>query len=587
MLIELQIHNFAIIDRLALLFGPGMNTLTGETGAGKSIIIDALGAVLGDRTGSDVVRTGANRAVVDATFDLGDLPSRDELVRTLDDQGIELEDGLLILSREIMAGGRSSARINGRQVTAAMLQRIGRLLVDIHGQSEHLSLLRPEQQLILLDRYAGTTGLRDEFAAIAGRIRDLRAQIHRLETGARDRAQRADLLAFQANEIASAALSVEEEESLLAERRLLESTERLVAESSEIMALLSGTEMDGEAPAIPTLRRALQLAQDLAQIDPELESLAQRLGEQLYLIEDVAAEVRAYRDTVEPDPGRLEIVEDRLDLIQRLKRKYGATIEEVIAFGDAAQQELEELTGGEGGVEGLRARLASLEDVAATTAQRLSDARSRAASTMSKAIESAISELRMGRASIAVQVTQRQDEQGLLMPDGTSRVAFDSNGVDHVEFLLAANLGEALKPLAKVASGGETARIMLAIKSILAAADATPTLVFDEVDSGVGGRSGQVVGEKLWSLTSSHQVIVITHLPQIAAFGDAHFRIAKRDQGGLTVTDVREIQGSERVIEIAEMIGGITTSDATRQSANELVEAAAAWKDSHRHRRAG
>jgi DNA repair protein RecN (Recombination protein N) len=468
-----------------------------------------------------------------------------------------------------------------------MLQRIGRLLVDIHGQSEHLSLLRPEQQLILLDRYAGTTGLRNEFAAIAARIRDLRGQIERIETGARDRAQRADLLSFQANEIASAALSAAEEDALLAERRLLESTERLVNESAEVVALLSGTDMEGEAPALPTLRRALQLAQDLAQIDPELDGLAQRLGEQVYLIEDIAAEMRAYRDTVEPDPGRLEVVEDRLDLIQRLKRKYGATIDEVIAFGEAAQRELEELTGGEGGIDALRARLTSLEDVAATTAQRLSDARTRAARKMSKEIETAISELRMGRATISVQVTQRPDDTGLAMPGGASRVAFDSNGVDHVEFLLAANLGEALKPLAKVASGGETARIMLAIKSILAAADATPTLVFDEVDTGVGGRSGQVVGEKLWSLTSTHQVIVITHLPQIAAFGDAHYRIAKRDHAGVTTTDVREIEGAERVTEIAEMIGGITTSDATRQSAFELVEAAAAWKDSHRPRRAG
>jgi DNA repair protein RecN (Recombination protein N) len=577
MLVELQIRDFAIIDRLSLRLGPGLNALTGETGAGKSIIIDALGAVLGDRTAADVVRTGAKRASVDATFELDRLSNRVEIESTLDELGIEPEEGTLILSREISASGRSGARINGRAVTAAILQRVGHLLVDIHGQSEHLSLLRSDQQLMMLDRYAGTLGQRAEFAGLVGRIRDLREQIAGIERGERDRAQRIDLLSFQANEIASAALSPGEDASLASERRVLESTERLVTESAEAIALLLGADVEGEQPAIASVRRVHQLAIDLAQIDPALSDVATRLGEQLYLLEDIAAEFRDYRDAIDPDPNRLEIVEDRLDLIQGLKRKYGSTVEEIIAFGENAQRELESLTGGAGGIEALRTRLDALETKAAGLAKKLSARRTVAAERMSSEIEQAIHDLRMGRASVVVQVSQHETPDGLPLRDGT-RVSFDATGIDKVEFMLAANLGEVLRPLARVASGGETARLMLAIKSILATADATPTLVFDEVDTGVGGRSGQVVGEKLWSLTDDHQVIVITHLAQIAAFGDAHFRIAKHDRDGVTLTDVQEITGDVRIAEVAEMLAGEPPTPATIKSATEMLDVASEWK---------
>lgn len=577
MLVELQIRDFAIIDRLSLRPGAGLNALTGETGAGKSIIIDALGAVLGDRTAADVVRTGARRASVDATFDLTELPNRGEVELLLYEIGIEADEDELILSREISANGRSGARINGRAVTASNLQRVGHLLVDIHGQSEHLSLLRADQQLMMLDRYAGTLGQREEFAELVVKIRELREQIAGIERGERDRAQRIDLLSFQADEIASAALAPGEDDALAAERRVLESTERLVTESSEAIALLLGGELEGEQPALASIRRAAQLAQDLALIDPALADVAQRMSEQLYLLEDVAAELRDYRDAVDPDPNRLEVVEDRIDLIQRLKRKYGATIEEINAFGEEAQRELEALTGGAGGIEALRVRLDELERDAAKIASSLSATRTIAAERMSAEIEQAIHDLRMGRASVVVQVTQQASPEGLPLPSG-SRVAFDATGIDRVEFMLAANLGEALRPLARVASGGETARLMLAIKSILASADATPTLVFDEVDTGVGGRSGQVVGEKLWSLTSGHQVLVITHLAQIAAFGDAHFRIAKQDREGVTLTDIHEITGDERVAEVAEMLAGEPPTPATLKSATEMLDVAEQWK---------
>jgi DNA repair protein RecN (Recombination protein N) len=578
MLAELLIRDFAIIEELALQFGAGLNSLTGETGAGKSIIIDALGATLGERIGSDAVRSGARRAIIDATFHLPDHLER-ELAEDLGEIGIEIEDATLILTREIGANGRGVARVNGRQVSVSMLQQFGRRLVDIHGQSDHLSLLRPDEQLLILDRYAGSLDLRHEFATSVREVRRLRHRIEEIETGSRDRAQRADLLRFQAEEIAAAELDPGEEEALVNERRRLESTGRVLGVANDALTLLSGTDLDEEAPAITTLRRAVLLIEELADVDSSVASLAERLSEQLFLLEDGAAELRAYRDSVEPDPERLEIVSDRLDLLQALKRKYGATIDDVIAFGEAAQSELEALTGEDSDVDTLRDRLSLVESRAGDLASRLSHARKQAASHLAGGVAEAIQELRMGRATIHVDIRQQEQAVGLPSASGT-RFAFDESGIDRVEFLLSANPGEVAKPLGRVASGGETARIMLAIKSILAESDTTPTLVFDEIDTGVGGRSGQVVGEKLWSLTEGHQVIVITHLPQIAAFADRHFRIAKREHDERTVTEVIEIEGWPRVEEVAAMLGGIAPTLAMIESANELIESAGNWKKS-------
>jgi DNA repair protein RecN (Recombination protein N) len=579
MLTELLIRDFAIIESLSLQFGAGLNSLTGETGAGKSIIIDALGAALGERIGSDVVRTGAKRATVDATFTLDSTTER-ALESELEAFGIELEANSIILSREVGAAGRSVARVNGRQVTVSTLQQIGQRLVDIHGQSEHLSLLRPDEQLLILDRYAGTLELRDKFGDLVSEVRRLRRRIDDIAAGSRDRAQRADLLRFQIEELTSAAMVPGEDEALVNERRLLESTGQVLADANRAIDLLAGSEIEGELPAIASLRQAVLVLQDLALIDPVMAPMAERLGEHLFLIEDATAELRDYRDSVEPDPARLEVISERLDLIQQLKRKYGATIDEILEFEKSARRELEALTGDESDTSVLGERLIAAERQAAAIAGELSSARQLAGRRLAEGVANAIHELRMGRATIEIDVRQVEATDGLLLHDGRT-VAFDERGADRVEFLLAANAGEAAKPLGKVASGGETARIMLAIKSILAASDTTPTLVFDEVDTGVGGRSGQVVGEKLWSLTEGHQVIVITHLPQIAAFADRHFRIAKVDDGSRTVTDVVEIEGWPRVEEVAAMLGGLDPTNAMIESAHDLIEAAEAWKRAH------
>lgn len=591
MLLELAIKDFAIIDELRVAFGPGFNALTGETGAGKSILIDALGAVLGERVGSDVIRTGAKLARVEATFDVAELTEREEFAAALAEYGVEPEDGLLIVSREVAASGRSTARINGRASTASMLSRVGAHLVDIHGQSEHLSLLRPAEHLKILDRYAGLHPARHELAGVVKELRHIRRQIAEIEGNAREREQRVDLLRFQVAEIEAAALRSGEEEELLAERAVLANAERLAADATAAHALIAGEDdvfdTAAPAPALSALRQASTYLTDISAVDEGTRSLAARAEELVYLLEDIAAETRAYRDGIEANPARLETVEERLDVLKALKRKYGATIEDVLAFGVTAARELEELTGGGASVEALREREADLlQDVGRRTST-LSTTRRRAGDELAAAVEVAIAELNMGRARFAVQITQVEDADGAPLVDEQGvkrRVAFDETGADRVELLIASNAGETLKPLGKVASGGETARLMLALKSILSTADATATLVFDEVDVGVGGRSGQVVGEKLWGLSDGHQVLVITHLPQIAAFADDHFRISKGERDGRVVSRVEPISEGERIDELAAMLDGLPVTEASRGNALEMLGRVEVWKDAHSRR---
>lgn len=585
MLLELSIRDFAIIDELRVGFESGFNALTGETGAGKSILIDALGAVLGERVGADVVRTGATGARIEATFALPPLGDRPDLVAVLDEFGVEPEEGIVILSREVTAAGRSSARINGRAATAGALGRVGSLLVDIHGQSDHLSLLRSGEHLAMLDRFAGLTETRAEVAGLVAELRDVRGRIGDILGNARERAQRVDLLRFQLDEIISASLEASEEEVLVAERAVLGNADRLAREAAAAYAELAGGGDDGlgdgSVPAVASLGRAAAHLAEVAAVDDGMRPLADRIQEIVFLVEDAAAESRAYRDRIEADPVRLATIEDRLAELKALQRKYGATVAEVIRFGDAAARDLEALTGGDADVEILREREAALLIEVGRRAAALSAAREVAGERLSRAVEAAIAELNMGRARFAVDRKRQPDPDGVPLPgaDGEGqRVAVDVTGIDRIEFLIAPNAGEALKPLGRVASGGETARLMLALKSILSAADATPTLVFDEVDVGVGGRSGQVVGEKLWRLADEHQVLVITHLPQIAAFAEAHFRILKAERDGRVVSRVETIEADRRVEELAAMLDGLPVSDAARGNAREMLGRVERWK---------
>jgi len=584
MLRELSISNFAIISELRLEFESGLNAITGETGAGKSILIDALGAVLGDRVGSDVVRTGCRTARVEATFEVEALNPRPELERLLTELGVESEDGVLILSREVSATGRSAARINSRAATATALGRIGSMLVDVHGQSDHLSLLRPAEHLDILDRYAGLLVDRETLAGLVVKLRTVRAGIANIVANERERAQRIDLLQFQTNDIQSAGLRSGEDDDLQTERVVLANADRLAQGAAAAHQSLGGGddpfEDAGPRSALSALREAAVSLADVEESDPRVRALSNRIAETLYALEEIASDLRDYRDGVEADPARLADIEDRLDVIRQLTRKYGGTIDEVLAFRESAERELASLTRGDVDVQELRDQEAALVTAISAAATRLSTARVAAGESLARSVEAGIAELNMGRAEFAVSVTQRDEPNGIpVQHTGAARtVQVDETGVDRVEFLLAANAGEALKPLGRTASGGETARLMLVLKSILASSDATPTLVFDEVDVGVGGRSGQVVGEKLWRLTDGHQVLVVSHLPQIAAFADVHFRIMKSDLDGRTVSNVDLVTGMERIDELAAMLDGLPVTAASRGNAEHMLSRVDTWK---------
>ena len=572
MLLELSISDFAIIERASIRFSDGLNALTGETGAGKSILLDALGAVLGARVSSDLVRTGATAAHVEGAFSL-DATARDRLNPILADMGIETDDeDVLVLARDIMANGRSSARINGRLATAGSLGEIGSLLVDIHGQSDHLAILKQSEQRNLLDRFAGSDSLRAVLAADVREWRDLRQHIADLARGSREREQRLDLLRFQADEIDAGALVPGEEASLATERDVLRSADRLRADAVEAHVLIAGSDDSGDVAAITSaMRQVVSLATDIGSLDPSVQSIGERANEILVLAEDLARDLRDYAESVESDEQRLTDIEDRLDLIQSLKRKYGATIEEVLVYEQQARAELDRLSSSEFDPGALESREHALARAIAARALELSAARQDAASSLAATISQSIEDLNMGRAQVQIDVTQRDERDGLPIADDRT-VHVDETGIDQVEFLIAPNAGEALKPLTRIASGGETARLMLAAKSILSSVDLTPTLVFDEIDVGVGGRSGQVVGEKLWGISRQHQVIVVTHLPQIASYAETHLRIEKASSGGRTVSQVRSLDAIERESEIAAMLDGTPITESARQNARTMLE---------------
>ncbi len=566
MLTELTVEDFAIIDRLTLRLDPGFTVLTGETGAGKSIIIDALQAALGARAPSEVVRSGARTAAVEAIFELTE-EEHQALADLLGEYGAA-DEPTLIFRREINAGGRATARLNGRAVPASVLSQIGAALVDIHGQSEHLSVLKTDRQLDILDRYAGLMPLRTSTADAVRSLRTLRQDLGAIVDGHREAEQRLDLLRFQSGEIEGAQLRAGEEEDLRAERNLLANAEKLASLASVAYDALHG----GGTPAVDSVGAAVSATREIAEIDPGLAALAERLQSVQVEIEDIAGELRRYRDTLEYDPRRLETIEERLDLLARLQRKYGPTIDDVIAFGERVRAELE-------GVENLDERIAALEhDVrvaeagAGRLAGDLSRQRNEAAATLTSAMADALQGLGLKGTSFEVQIGRQESPEGLMV-DGEGRYAYTPSGIDRVAFLVSFNPGEPLKPLERVASGGETSRFLLALKSVLARADRIPTLVFDEVDVGVGGRRAMNVGQRMRTLAESHQVLTITHMPQIAALADQHLTVLKAVRGGRTTVDVRALESGERVEEIAEMMSG-TGSDAARRNAEELLEAA-------------
>ena len=561
MLKELSIKNLAVIESVRVLFEPGLNVLTGETGAGKSILIDALTLLLGHRATSEVIRTGADSANVEAIFHL---PRSAPLVARLTELGYPLEDDELILRRELSRSGRSRAYLNDSVAALAVMAETGEALVEIHGQHEAQSLLRSGRHLDLLDDFGGLAGDRTAVRAAYEEWIRCSADLEKLRASARERVQRQDLYRFQVEEIDAAGLHPGEEETLREERRRLQHAGRLTEGTAQAYALLAGE----SASALEQGQRALATLRELAKLDPGLAELVQGLDAALIPLEDLTQSLRSYRGKVEVDPARLEELDRRMDELTRLKRKYGDSVEAILAFREKAAQSLEEIGQGEERAGDLARRLATLAPELAASALSLCHRRSEAALRFETAVNRELQGLGMAKARFQVELSQEPATPESPAADGWRVTA---RGVDAAEFLIAPNPGEEPRPLARIASGGELSRIMLALKVVLAATEGVRVVIFDEVDAGIGGRTGDAIGRKLSQVAQGRQVISVTHLPQIACYADHHLLVEKTVRGGRSVVGVTPLAGPERTREVARMLGGKSVTETSLRHAKELL----------------
>lgn len=564
MLRRLHIVNYALIEDVEIEFGPRLNIITGETGAGKSILIGALGLLLGARAHPEMVRTGAERCLVEGIFDLS---PQHACLPLLADMGIEAAEGELILRREVTAEGRGRSFANGVAVPVQALKQIGRLLVDLHGQHDHQSLLDTERHLDFLDGFDGATGLVEQTGEACRALAEAERTLEGLRARAKDLKERRDFQAFQAEEIRAADPKSGEDERLEQERSVLENAERLAEEASQLADLL----YQAEDSVVDRLGQVARLAEDIARMDASLAGKAEEIRSLLYGAEEVGRFFVSYAQGVEANPARLQEVEDRLALLSRLKKKYGGTLEEVIARRKALERDLalsgrldEELASAEQAVCQRRAAFSAL-------CASLSARRQEAAGRLEKAIEAALLDLGMARATFRVELSRTESPAGPVEVEGV-RYEAGPRGVDRAEFYLSTNPGEDIRPLAKVASGGEISRIMLAMKGVLAGTDSVQVLIFDEIDIGISGRIAEVVGRKLKSLSRTYQTISITHLPQIAKMADRHFSVYKETRRSRTVTRVRLLEGDARAQELAKLMGGLKVSRLTLKHAEEMLK---------------
>jgi DNA repair protein RecN (Recombination protein N) len=550
MLIELRIENFAVIERLSVSLQPGLNVLTGETGAGKSIIVGALALLMGERASAEAVRAGSDRALVEGVFDVARRP---DVLELLADQGIPVEDGLLVLRREVAIEGRNRAWVNGAASTAGLVGDLGGRLVDLHGQHEHQALLRPEAQREILDAYAGHT---DHVVLLRAAYHDLitaRAALDTMDARRREVEQRADQLRFQLHEIGQAEIQPDEEDRLEEECRRLEHAEDLARISGTLHQAL----YEGEAAIaglLGSLRRDLG---QLIRIDPGQEDAAELLETAYYQVEELGRRMGEYASRVEHDPARLEAIHRRRDLLYRLRSKYGPTLTDVLATAEQARQELDALDGAAFERAALERAADEKATVLAERAGQVTDARNRAGARLAAEVLKILPALGMPGAAFRV------DLQALVEPGPA--------GAERVEFLVAVNRGFEPRSLSRVASGGELSRVMLALKTILARVDAVPTLVFDEIDAGIGGRVAVQVGAQLREVARHHQVFAITHLPQIASRADHHLLVTKEEHAGSTRVALEPLTGEARIRELARMLGGDPESAASLEHARELL----------------
>lgn len=548
MLELLHIENIAIIEAADIEFAPGFNALTGETGAGKSIVIDSLSAVLGQRTSRELIRTGADKAFVSAAFS-GTVP---ELTETL---GIQAEaDGTLLLQREIQTDGKNVCRVNGRPVTVGQLRALGAQLLNIHGQHDGQQLLDEEQHIVYLDSFGRVESLAITYAEKYKNFTDIRRKIGALQMDEAEKARRVDTLQYQIEELRRAKLTPGEEEELTARRGMLRNAEKFLDAVAGADYALNGDDSGGGA--LSALRQAQDALSGVRHLDDAFGQLYERLGEVYSEVYDIAATVEDKRGELDVSPGELDRVESRMDLLYRLKKKYGATVEDMLDYQARCEAELAQIEDAGDTLVRLEQALSKAEKEARQAAQALSDARKAAAEQLTAQILTELQQLDMGKIRFAVDFAEKP---------------LDSDGMDTVRFLMSANVGEELRPIHKIASGGELARIMLAMKNVLSEQDHVGTMVFDEVDTGVSGRAAQKVAEKMARISRRKQVLCVTHLPQLAAMADTHFSVEKGERGGRTYTEVRRLDREQRRRELARLTGGSHVSQTMLDGAEELL----------------
>ncbi len=569
MLANLHIRDFALIADVTLAFGPGLNVVTGETGAGKSIIIDAISLLLGARSSPELIRQGADAAYVEGIFILDRVSAAKQVLKNL---GIETDETQTIISRE-QTRSRSVARIDGKALPLRDLQSLGPALVDIHGQSEQLSLLCATRQLELLDEFADLTELRDEVGRLVRERRQLDRDIESLKAGERELAREADLLGFQVEEIDAAGLDANDEQLLGAEHRRLANSQRLAELARSVEASLSPSDIGRSAGDL--IGASLDEMREMAQVDGSISPRLEQLQAVAESLDDIGSDMRSYAESVDSDPERLLELESRLEMLETLKRKYGHSIEEVIQFGRSARERLERIEHSSEDIENLAARRLEVESRLVVACAELSGRRRSSAAALTEAMLDGLQEVGMKDVRFEIRSSTAPDENGIRLHGSDDPVRVDESGADRVSFLISPNPGVPPMPVSSIASGGETSRIMLALKAALGDSDRTPTLIFDEVEQGVGGRSAKVIGEKLATLSRSHQVLCVTHLPQVAAFADAHFYVEKTPRKSRTTTAVHMLARKESLQELAQMAG---SGPGAKRSAAEMLTRAEEWK---------
>lgn len=565
MLVELSIKQFAIIEQLTVSFDKGLTVLTGETGAGKSIIIDAIGLLLGGRGSAEYVRYGEKRAEIEGLFILE--PKHPAFAKA-EALGIQADDGMIVLRRDVTNQGKSICRINGKLVTLGILREIGQSLVDIHGQHEHQTLLHKEQHLSLLDHFAGhpLETVLDEYKELYKQYLSLERQLAQLTENEKEMAQKTDLFQYQLKEIEAAKLEPGEDKRLEAERLKLANAEKLFKSVHDAY-----NNLYGEGRGLEWINNALTHIEDASSYDPELGKLQQHVQEQYYLLEEAMFTLRDYLDKLEFDPTRLEMIESRLHELQKLKRKYGDSVDAIVEYASTIEEQLDSILHKDDRIKQLEQSLETMRLDLEVESAALTNIRKQKAMELTESIHEQLRALYMEKTSFEVKFHETAE----------GKKPFRENGVDDVEFYLSTNPGEPVKPLAKVASGGEISRIMLALKTIFSNHQGVTSVIFDEVDTGVSGRVAQAIAEKIRHISVGSQVLCISHLPQVAAMADTHLYISKKEVGGRVTTEVRALKDEEKVEEIARMIAGVEMTELTKEHAKELLDLATSIKCNH------